>query len=970
MGSAPEGRIITFYSYKGGTGRSMALANTAWALANNGQRVLVVDWDLEAPGVHRYFHPFLPDKALADSRGLIDLVMDYATEAINVPEEERVGSSKGTSQGLPTPEELVQQQWFKDRADILHYAKSLKGWGFPGRGTIDLLPAGRQDVAYATRVNSFDWNNFYKRLSGALFFKAVREQMRAEYDFVLIDSRTGVSDTAGICTVEMPDALVICFTLNNQSIDGAAAVAQSVVQQRRSAPLPIFPVPTRLHNAEQKKIDRQLDRAHKKFADFPPAFSGAAREQYWRDVAIPYASNFAFEEILAAFGEKHRLTNSIASASERLTGYLAPGREWRVEIQEELRLRFLAEFEGGVPEVALDPIKSPVAYAEQWYQQIDSDEQKAARRLFLRLVQVASPDGEEAPVWISLDALDARAGQLARRLVADGLLMVEQGEREPYSVRFAQERLLREWPRLRNWIDDDRSFLLWRDLLGMDARVWLDRGRKDEELLPPIRVEQGRRWEDRLGLELSGLEKEFLEASSQRSGRDVLAHAQRPHPRRPDILPAPLTARESRFDAFISYSMRDTVFVKELTSELSEYSLSGLGKRGLRFAGPISISVGESWVSEIQRMLEDSEYFILVASPAAAQSQWTAEEVRYWLRKHSPEKLIILLRDGRIAWDSRTNDFNWALTTALPRALRGIFTSQPLYVDLQPGKDRRDPVRHIAARLYGESPETLLEKRFAGSRRQNLALLATVGLSILGLVGTCWSAQNSIRSAQDAAKQETESAQASASRFREQAEESSKALGAIESLLAARQRWLPVASPNGRFILTEDHGQVVLLQLGKDASMPKATLFSEGGLTAASFSPDSQFVACSFLDGRLSFWRLPPIWMPARPEPLGLTKILPPIRKLEFSPDGSQLLGLQEGGTALLLGRQGEKLRDFNLGEPIQSLGFSPDGQQISLLGSTRVCTVSGAKEEPSCANLPKSWKSEQEFPNAVEMTP
>jgi len=45
-----NGQIITFYSYKGGTGRSMALANIAWILASNGKRVLIIDWDLEAPG--------------------------------------------------------------------------------------------------------------------------------------------------------------------------------------------------------------------------------------------------------------------------------------------------------------------------------------------------------------------------------------------------------------------------------------------------------------------------------------------------------------------------------------------------------------------------------------------------------------------------------------------------------------------------------------------------------------------------------------------------------------------------------------------------------------------------------------------------------------------------------------------------------------------------------------------------------
>ncbi|MFD2350514.1 AAA family ATPase [Nonomuraea ferruginea] len=57
--SEHEGQVVTFYSYKGGAGRTMALANTAWLLASNGLRVLAIDWDLESPGLHKYFHPFL-----------------------------------------------------------------------------------------------------------------------------------------------------------------------------------------------------------------------------------------------------------------------------------------------------------------------------------------------------------------------------------------------------------------------------------------------------------------------------------------------------------------------------------------------------------------------------------------------------------------------------------------------------------------------------------------------------------------------------------------------------------------------------------------------------------------------------------------------------------------------------------------------------------------------------------------------
>ena len=60
MMTSPQepGVIVTFYSYKGGTGRSMALANCAFLAARDlrdGERVLMIDWDLEAPGLHRYF---------------------------------------------------------------------------------------------------------------------------------------------------------------------------------------------------------------------------------------------------------------------------------------------------------------------------------------------------------------------------------------------------------------------------------------------------------------------------------------------------------------------------------------------------------------------------------------------------------------------------------------------------------------------------------------------------------------------------------------------------------------------------------------------------------------------------------------------------------------------------------------------------------------------------------------------------
>jgi MinD-like ATPase involved in chromosome partitioning or flagellar assembly len=57
------GKVVTFYSYKGGVGRSMALANMAVILTRWGKRVLIVDWDLEAPGLEYFFCNRIAQKA-------------------------------------------------------------------------------------------------------------------------------------------------------------------------------------------------------------------------------------------------------------------------------------------------------------------------------------------------------------------------------------------------------------------------------------------------------------------------------------------------------------------------------------------------------------------------------------------------------------------------------------------------------------------------------------------------------------------------------------------------------------------------------------------------------------------------------------------------------------------------------------------------------------------------------------------
>src|SRR4051812_44817310 len=88
MTANDNGEIVTFYSFKGGSGRTMALANVAWILAASGLRVLVVDWDLEAPGLPKFFRPFIDDSVVAKTPGVLQLIKRFAVESAKAADTE------------------------------------------------------------------------------------------------------------------------------------------------------------------------------------------------------------------------------------------------------------------------------------------------------------------------------------------------------------------------------------------------------------------------------------------------------------------------------------------------------------------------------------------------------------------------------------------------------------------------------------------------------------------------------------------------------------------------------------------------------------------------------------------------------------------------------------------------------------------------------------------------------------------
>ena len=272
-GSVP-GSITTFYSYKGGTGRTMALANSAYVLAERlapGEKVLVVDWDLEAPGLHRFFPPRLrgSDPALHlgldAGPGLIDMFIALAAQ---LPAEAAV--SEDEAEEL-TAAALAALDWPAHIAQTEHAA-------------IHILRAGRNDDGgYGRRVNTFDWEGLFRRAPG--IYRAFAERLARDYRWVLVDSRTGVTDISGICTSLLPEKLVVVFTPNRQSLTGVRELVLRATGYRRASddlrPLLVLPLPSRIEASMEKlRIHWRHGRPEEDIQGYQPMFEALLAECY------------------------------------------------------------------------------------------------------------------------------------------------------------------------------------------------------------------------------------------------------------------------------------------------------------------------------------------------------------------------------------------------------------------------------------------------------------------------------------------------------------------------------------------------------------------------------------------------------------------------------------------------------------------------------------------------------------------
>jgi cellulose biosynthesis protein BcsQ len=231
-------QLVTFYSYKGGVGRTMALANVACQLANkHGRDVIVVDWDLEAPGLHYYYR--YQDEDLQERKGLLDYLLDFAAEV-----------AKGEDGREPLLDDYLMELKSEEREKIRF-------------GSVRLMPCGRMDGDYMARVQAMDWGRFYGEQEGFRIVETLKARWRKAADLILIDARAGQADIGATPTIQVPDAVVLLFTANRQNVQGVAEIARHLKRhpdrtvQGLSEPR-LLMIPARIF-VEEDRCDRWME---------------------------------------------------------------------------------------------------------------------------------------------------------------------------------------------------------------------------------------------------------------------------------------------------------------------------------------------------------------------------------------------------------------------------------------------------------------------------------------------------------------------------------------------------------------------------------------------------------------------------------------------------------------------------------------------------------------------------------------
>jgi len=156
------------------------------------------------------------------------------------------------------------------------------------------------------------------------------------------------------------------------------------------------------------------------------------------------------------------------------------------------------------------------------------------------------------------------------------------------------------------------------------------------------------------------------------------------------------------YDAFISYShTADGRLAAALQSALDSFAKPWYRLRALHiFRDQTNLAVNPALWSSIREALDQSLFFIFLASPEAAVSPWVEKEAEYWVGKNGTSHVLIVLTGGTLEWDHSSVSFTSEHTNALPGSLLRAFPEEPLFLDLRWAREPAAPLRLRAPRFH------------------------------------------------------------------------------------------------------------------------------------------------------------------------------------------------------------------------------------------------------------------------------
>ena len=220
--------VVTFYSFKGGVGRSTALALVANILVTRGYRTVMIDFDLEAPGLS-FAHPI--ETPEANIYGVLDYIYQrYLTPDLDEPKID----------------------------NCIHKIS------IPTRGELYLVPAGEYDEGYVHRLADLDVRSLYQSEINPIHRLLEDVKSTLDPDIILIDARTGFTEMGAVALFDQADLGVICFSPTNQSFAGLEWVVKAASKQRKYHGIPdlrflLTPMPPVAQTQQQEWLNRTAD---------------------------------------------------------------------------------------------------------------------------------------------------------------------------------------------------------------------------------------------------------------------------------------------------------------------------------------------------------------------------------------------------------------------------------------------------------------------------------------------------------------------------------------------------------------------------------------------------------------------------------------------------------------------------------------------------------------------------------------